>query len=296
MQTPQQPGELLSMSEQLPSFTSVESLKVESAPNNSQGVFAFFEKASLRTQQLFIASTAGLIASLVVVAVIQLSAKIIPPQGNTALSQLIEMGLAALVTAIAVGVTTFALGLITTDQINRAIDNLQTQFNTLAEGSLAVQATVYSPKELEQLAMSFNQMTQAINTMLSEAQRKADEQEKAREDLQHQLIQLLQHDVEETFGNDLNVQAEEITSEENEHPINPQGTLLNFIEELNGITRFRETLNPNLLLCSSTLEEIQQHKNDLEYRKLWLQALMEETQKELKFLALLIQNAEQNKS
>jgi methyl-accepting chemotaxis protein len=296
MEKPPEQGESLSISEQLPSFTPNESPKVESAPESRQGVFAFFEKASLKTQQLVTASTAGVVSSLVVVAVIQLSAKTVLQQGSTPLSQLTEMGFAALVTAAAVGVTTFALGQITINQINRAIDNLQAQFNAVARGDLGAQATVYSPNELGQLAMSFNQMTQAINSMLGEAQRKADEQEKAKEDLQHQLVQLLQN-VEENFCSDLTVYTENTTSEEeeNEQDTASPGTLLEFIDYLHNTSDFRKGLDPNLFLGNNRLEDIQRHKDEVEYREVWLKSLWEETQRELKFLALVIQSADKNK-
>lgn len=295
-QTPQESGKLLSMSEQLSSYTSSENPKLELAPNSSQGLFGWFEQASLKTQQLVIASTSGLVASLILVAVIQFFAKTVLPHGHTTLlSQLSLIGLVALVTAIAVGMTTFTLGLMTTERLNRGIDNLQTQINTFAEGNLGVQATVYSPKELGQLAMSFNQMTQALNTLLSEAQQKANEQEKAKENLQEQLMQLLQKDLEKTFDVDSTVELEQITSTENERNINPQEKILDLINELNNITRFRESINPNLLISTTTLEELQQHKNELEYRKSWLQALMEETQRELNYLNLLIHSNEPKK-
>jgi hypothetical protein len=40
------------------------------------------------------------------------------------------------------------------------------------------------------------------------------------------------------------------------------------------------------------LEEIQQHKEELHYREVWLQTLLEETQRELKFIDLI--NSESN--
>ncbi|HEY9726877.1 MAG TPA: HAMP domain-containing protein [Chroococcales cyanobacterium] len=284
------------MSEQLSSLTSTESPNVELASDSSQGVFGWFERASLRTQQLVIASTSGLVASLVLVAVIQIFAKIILQLGNTTLlSQLILISLATLVTATIVGATTFALGLITTNRISRVIDNFQAQFNALAEGNLGVRSTVYSTQELGQLAMSFNKMAEVLNTRLSEAQRKADEQEKIKEDLQEQLIQLIHQDLEESFDIGATVQPEEIITEENEQITNPQEKIIDLIVELNNITRFRESINPNLLLSTTTLAEIQQHKNELEYRKSWLKALIEETQRELNYLTLLIHSNEQDR-
>jgi methyl-accepting chemotaxis protein len=194
-----------------------------------------------------------------------------------------------------VGATTFALGLITTNRISRVIDNFQAQFNALAEGNLGVRSTVYSTQELGQLAMSFNKMAEVLNTRLSEAQRKADEQEKIKEDLQEQLIQLIHQDLEESFDIGATVQPEEIITEENEQITNPQEKIIDLIVELNNITRFRESINPNLLLSTTTLAEIQQHKNELEYRKSWLKALIEETQRELNYLTLLIHSNEQDR-
>jgi methyl-accepting chemotaxis protein len=284
------------MSEQLSSLNSTESPNVELVSEHSQGVFGLFEQASIRTQQLVIASTAGLIASLVLVAVIQIFATAVLRHGNTALlSQLTLMSLAAIVTAITVGATTFSLGLITTNRISREIDNLQTQFNALAEGNLDVRATVYSTQELGQLAMSFNQMAEALNTRLTEAQRKADEQEKIKEDLQEQLIQLIHENLDKRFNIEESVQSEELITQENEQITNPQEKIIDLIVELNNITRFRESINPNLLLSTTTLDEIQQHKNELEYRKSWLIALVEETQRELNYLTLLIHSNEQDK-
>ncbi len=297
MQKPQERGESLSTSEQQPSLTTVESENVEPAPKSSQGLFAAFENASLKTQQLVTASTAAVISSLAVVAVIQFSANTLLQQGSTVLSPLIEMGLAGLVTAVAVGVTTFALGQITTNQIERGIDHLQAQFNAVTSGELGVQATAVSPKELEQLAISFNQMTQVFHTRLNEAQRKADEQEKAKKDLERQLIQLLQN-IEENFCGDVTVRTEETTTseeEENEQEINFEGTLLDFIDYLHNKSNFRKGIDPALFLGSNNLEEIQQHKEEVEYREAWLKALMEETQRELNFLTVIIQSAEPNK-
>jgi methyl-accepting chemotaxis protein len=241
-----------------------------------------------------IASTAGLVASLVLVAVIQIFAMTVLKQGDTAfLSQLTLMSLAALVTATTVGATTFALGLRTTNRINLEVDNLQAQFNALAEGHLGISSTVSSTQEFRQLAMSFNNMAKALNTRLSEAQRKADEQEKIKQDLQEQLIELIHQDLEKRFDLEATEQPEEIIADENEPITNPQEKIIDLIAELNNITRFRESINPNLLLSTTTLNEIQQHKNELEYRKSWLKALVEETQRELNYLTLLIHSNEQ---
>jgi twitching motility protein PilJ len=66
---------------------------------------------------------------------------------------------------------------------------------------------VYSEDEFGILAAKFNQMARVIFTTTHEAQRKAEEQEQAKEDLQRQVIRLLD-DVEGAARGDLTVQAE----------------------------------------------------------------------------------------
>jgi twitching motility protein PilJ len=84
---------------------------------------------------------------------------------------------------------------------------LQSQFDAVCQGNLNATATVYSEDEFGQLATAFNQMSRVILTTTSEAQRKAEEQEQAKEDLQRQVIRLLD-DVEGAARGDLTVQAE----------------------------------------------------------------------------------------
>ncbi len=67
-------------------------------------------------------------------------------------------------------------------------------------------ATVYSQDEFGKLATSFNRMTRVILTTTQEAQRRAEETEQAKEDLQRQVIRLLD-DVEGAARGDLTVQA-----------------------------------------------------------------------------------------
>ena len=92
-------------------------------------------------------------------------------------------------------------------QIRRTTNDLQAQFEAVRQGNLNAQATVFSEDELGHLATGFNEMARVIFTTTSEAQRKADEQEEAKENLQRQVIRLLD-DVEGAARGDLTVQAE----------------------------------------------------------------------------------------
>jgi hypothetical protein len=283
MEKHQERGESLSISEQPSSFTPTESQKVEPAPlDNQQGVFAFFEQASLRTQQLVTACTAGLISSVAVIAVSQLSTKTVLQPGITALSQLIEIGFISLVTAVVVGVTTFALGLITTNQINRGIDDLQTQLNAVACGDLSVQATVYSPKEWRELATSFNQMTLELYAMLSQSQQKPKEQEKATEDLPG-LMTKLQHEPEFSVQGGVTVEPEVAINEQDPKFLVLRDSLVDFLDNIQ--SGFQPSSDFILSSTSSSREEIEQYKGQLEYRSAQLKALLHEIDRELVFIA-----------
>lgn len=280
MEKPQESGASLNTSERLTSFTPVDSPKVESSPRSTQETFAFFEKASIRTQQLFIAITAGVISSLAVVAVIQVYAKTGCKPGTTVLSQFIEISLAALVTAVIVGAIAFALGQISTNQINRSIDELQAQFNAVARGDFAVQPTVDSPKELGELVNNFKEMTLALDGMLTQANQKAKEQEKAKEDLHSQLIQLQRVQELAEFGGVI-VEPEGTIDEQDDAPLS-QDKLIDIVAKMQG--GFEVPLNVEAA-TSSTIEEIMQYREELQYRSAWLQALLQETQREIQFIS-----------
>lgn len=287
MQRPQDDEESLSSSKQLPSLTPANSSNTEFAPNRSQRVVVAFENASLKTQQIVLASVVAVISALAVLIVLQISAYTTGSSVSTDLSQLTVIGLAALITGVTVGLTTLALGLITTNKINRSIDNLQSQFQAVAQGDLGVQATVDSPNELGRLAMSFSQMVQALNKRINEAQGTALEQEE--EDLQQKLRQI-NSSLELTPDGNL-VEIEVITSEDEELDVTPPGTLLDFLDNLHNW--FKVTTDPEQLAGSSTLEELQQRKEELQYRQVWLRALQDETSRELQFLALMGQPTNQ---
>lgn len=190
--------------EQLPSFTPSEPRSLEPTATVDQGFMAFFENAPLRTKQLYTALAAGA-ASALAVAVVAFGAGRVAGRQD---AQVYQTGsLMAIAAFVGGAATTSLLSQITTKQIKRATSDLQAQFNAVAQGNLDAHATIFSEDEFGQLAMGFNQMSRVILTTTSEAQRKAEEQEQAKEDLQRQVIRLLD-DVEGAARGDLTVQAE----------------------------------------------------------------------------------------
>jgi twitching motility protein PilJ len=203
-----------SSTEQLPVFSQAKEGGHEPVVNVDQGWLAPFENASLHHKQWIMAFAAG-IASAFVVALVSFSAQSIAarssvPEGqaqpaiaNLKFAHALASGAAF---AASFGITLF-LGRITTRQIQQVTVDLQTQFDAVAQGNLNVSVPIYSEGELGQLASGFNQMARVILTTTSEATRKAEEQEQAKEDLQRQVIRLLD-DVEGAARGDLTVQAE----------------------------------------------------------------------------------------
>lgn len=186
-------------SEQVPTFAHAEVGSVEATVTQEQGWLAPFENAPLGTKQLWTAMITGAAAAIAAAAVSYTSAIYpIPQLKNAAM-------------AAAAGAASFAaalsMGQLTSRQIKRATDDLQGQFDAVSQGNLSARATVYAEDEFGQMAAKFNQMARVIFTTTSEAQRKAEEQEQAKEDLQRQVIRLLD-DVEGAARGDLTVQAE----------------------------------------------------------------------------------------
>ncbi|EDX76882.1 Methyl-accepting chemotaxis protein signaling domain [Coleofasciculus chthonoplastes PCC 7420] len=204
-----------SSTEQLPVFSQAKEGGHEPIVNVDQGWLAPFENASLHHKQWIMSFAAG-IASAFVVALVSFSAQSIAarssvPQGQAQPAAIANLKFAhALASgaafAASFGITLF-LGRITTRQIQQVTVDLQTQFDAVAQGNLNVSVPIYSEGELGQLASGFNQMARVILTTTSEATRKAEEQEQAKEDLQRQVIRLLD-DVEGAARGDLTVQAE----------------------------------------------------------------------------------------
>jgi hypothetical protein len=116
-------------------------------------------------------------------------------------------------------------------------------------------------------------------------------QEKENEDLQQKLMQII-HNLDLTFDNDSNLETTVVTPEDYETPDNPPGSLLEFLDNFHKWSQLPTA--PELLLGSSTLEEIQQRKDQLQYRQVWLQAIMEETEREIKLISPIAQLGDKN--
>jgi twitching motility protein PilJ len=173
-----------------------------------QGFLAPFENAPLAQKQWITALAAGVVSALVVAIISFLSAGAASKDKPDLIGPLRWTGsLMAIAAGVASAGTTFALGRITTKQIQRSTKDLQAQFDAVSQGNMTANATIYSEDEFGKLATGFNQMARVILTTTSEAQRKAEEQEQAKEDLQRQVIRLLD-DVEGAARGDLTVQAE----------------------------------------------------------------------------------------
>ena len=191
--------------EAVPVFTQNERNKVEPQVNVDQGVFAALENAPLKTKQWFTAGMVGVVSSIVVAGVSFGATSLSPPEQRESIR---NTGWAmALAAGISGFTTTGAMGHLTSKQVRRTTQDLQTQFDSVRQGNLSAQATVYSEDEFGQLAAGFNEMARVIFTTTHEATRKAQEQEEAKENLQRQVIRLLD-DVEGAARGDLTVQAE----------------------------------------------------------------------------------------
>lgn len=195
------------------------------------GLFAPLKNAKLSTKQLMIAAAAGITPMLVILILSSLSwlgtpkekatapkptksktekvapapkpsrpPAVISPFNPSILSMMFLSGLSGF------GVT-WLLGQIANRQTKQTLDDLQKQFDAIAEGDLNVKATIHSEDEFGELASRFNQIARIVLTTTSDAQRRAAETEQAKEDLHRQVIRLLD-DVEGAARGDLTVEAE----------------------------------------------------------------------------------------
>ncbi len=186
--------------------TAANSLSVGSAASSTatgmyqkrrSGVLSPFVNASFQKKQLMMATATGAFSALAVVGAGQIVGGVKP----------MALGMGAASAGVAGGLTTFLMGQVVTRQMKRSTNDLQAQLAAVAQGDWTVKATEFSSDEFGQLARSFNEMTQYIESSTQEVQQKAEDQEKAKEDLQRQVIRLLD-DVEGAARGDLTVQAE----------------------------------------------------------------------------------------
>jgi twitching motility protein PilJ len=203
-------------SESLPSFTPMENAVAEvPSPSVEQGAMGFFDDALLGKKHWYTGLATGLASSVMValacfggLSLVQ-GTSTLGKEEQSAVSNQVKLTAAGMVLAgLAGGLgTAYVLSQMASKRMKRSTDDLKAQFDSVCQGNLNARATVYSKDEMGTLASSFNQMARVILTTTSEAQRKAEEQEQAKEDLQRQVIRLLD-DVEGAARGDLTVQAE----------------------------------------------------------------------------------------
>jgi twitching motility protein PilJ len=172
---------------------------------NNKGIFSKFTNASLLQKHIFTAFATGLISFGATIAVVTINEEAIVNKETDTINAG-GVGLLSLVAGFSGLATSLLLGNTISKGVTKSTNNLQKQFEAIYQGNLNTKATVYSSDELGQLALGFNRMTRAISTVTTEAQRRAEETEQAKEDLQRQVIRLLD-DVEGAARGDLTVQA-----------------------------------------------------------------------------------------
>jgi twitching motility protein PilJ len=202
-----EPAEI-AISEVSPSTTtSFISSKEEPEIEVKQGALAKFINAPIRHKQLTTAGVTGLVSAIAVLSIGLIGSSIAARNSERTIPESIPSNiLLALVAGLSSAGTAAAIGNITTKHITKTSQDLQSQFDDVYQGNLNAKATVYSQDEFGQLASGFNRMTRVILTTTQEAQRRAEETEQAKEDLQRQVIRLLD-DVEGAARGDLTVQA-----------------------------------------------------------------------------------------
>lgn len=181
---------------------------VEEAGVADQGWLAPFLNAPMASKRWITAGATGIISLLSVAVVSYVAANQATDKNPAVVGQLQRTGLLMAVVAGATGgATTLLLNGVANQQIQRSVADLQSRFDAVIQGNLNARAVPHAEDELGQLAVGFNRMMQSMTAVTAEAQRKADEMERAKEDLQRQVIKLLD-DVEGAARGDLTVQAE----------------------------------------------------------------------------------------
>jgi twitching motility protein PilJ len=193
------------------------SIPLSAVPINAgkQGMFSFIDNMPLKGKSLFISIFSGATAAIAIGFVgTSVVTDLITKEDQTVITRqevVSKITTTTLTMALAAGLTSTAITLLISIRalglIKRSTENLQTQFELVIRGDMNPKAIIYSADEFGKLATSFNQMIQSILNSTVEAQRKAEEQEQSKEDLQRQVIRLLD-DVEGAARGDLTVQAE----------------------------------------------------------------------------------------
>ena len=168
-----------------------------------QGALAPLENASMLTKRLVVSGTAGVLSAIAAAAAISL---IMPAPEATKPSPVRTLATSSLIGLVSFG-GVFGISTLVDRRTRQTVDELQRRFGQVSKGDLNARATIFTQDEFGKLSEGFNQMASSIFTTTSEAQRKAQEQEQAKEDLQRQVIRLLD-DVEGAARGDLTVKAE----------------------------------------------------------------------------------------
>ena len=188
--------------DRLPVFAQTDDDEVE--VSQEQDWLSFLDNAPLPNKSLIVALTAGVSSALAVGVVNFVAASFMP---NREMPKMVHAAM-ALGAGVAGFGAAYGAGHLAQRRIRASISDLQRQFDlVIHQGNLSARATVLSEDEFGRLSNSFNKMARVVLTTTSEAQRKAQEQEQAKEDLQRQVIRLLD-DVEGAARGDLTVQAE----------------------------------------------------------------------------------------
>ncbi|MGB3297042.1 MAG: methyl-accepting chemotaxis protein [Phormidesmis sp.] len=164
-----------------------------------QGVLAPLENASMPNKQLILAGSVGVLSAIALTTMGFMTA----PPGQSKTAPFLTGGTAGIISFGSV----LGFSYLLERRTRQTVNDLQVRFNQVARGDLNARATILTRDEFGQLSEGFNQMASAIFTTTYEAQRKAQEQEQAKEDLQRQVIRLLD-DVEGAARGDLTVKAE----------------------------------------------------------------------------------------
>ena len=193
----------------VPTFASNDVELIDTSVTVEQGGLAFLENAPLFTKQLYMAIGAGLVSLVAVAFVTNIASYQALRQDKP--EAIIYLRQTGWVMTAAAGFTSFitswGIGQLIAQQVRKSSDNLQAQFDAVAQGNLDARSTIYSEDEFGKMAAKFNHMVKVMQATISDARRKSDEQEQAKEDLQRQVIRLLD-DVEGAARGDLTVQAE----------------------------------------------------------------------------------------